>query len=124
MRHFQCHHAARPLPLPPGPFICTEAVGWSHALREDARCSYKEELLLPDFATDRALGLALYFASLVSQITSGLPKIYLVKQPGDGPGLEERTKQRLLGFDRNRQGYKGKHRSMPAVFITTKIWGI
>jgi len=95
------------------PFVMSgvnyEAVGWSHALRRDSKCSYKEQLLLPDFKTalDSVLGLALFFTTLMNPITGGLLENYLVTQPGDGPGLKEMQEDYFLAVTGTARGSKG-----------------
>eukprot|EP00536_Pseudo-nitzschia_multiseries_P010537 jgi/Psemu1/203535/e_gw1.324.28.1 len=95
------------------PFVMSgvnyEAVGWSHALRREARCSYKEQLLLPDFSTalDGILGLVVFFTALMNPVTGSLLENYLVTKPGDGPGLKEMTEDYFLAVTGTAYGSKG-----------------
>eukprot|EP00534_Pseudo-nitzschia_fraudulenta_P000366 CAMPEP_0201121772 /NCGR_PEP_ID=MMETSP0850-20130426/5584_1 /ASSEMBLY_ACC=CAM_ASM_000622 /TAXON_ID=183588 /ORGANISM="Pseudo-nitzschia fraudulenta, Strain WWA7" /LENGTH=578 /DNA_ID=CAMNT_0047388323 /DNA_START=326 /DNA_END=2062 /DNA_ORIENTATION=+ len=95
------------------PFVMSgvnyESVGWSHALRRDPKCSYKEQLLLPDYksALDGVLGLVLFFTSLLNPLTLGLLENYLVTQPGDGPGMTEMEEDFFLAVTGTARGTKG-----------------
>ena len=85
-----------------------ETVGWSHALRKDPRCSYKEQLLVPDFKTglDGILTLIVFFTSLMNPITGGLLE-KLVTQPGDGPDLAAMENDYFLAATGTARGSKG-----------------
>lgn len=95
------------------PFVMSgvnyEAVSCSHALRRDPKCSYKEQLLLPDFKTalDGVLGLLLFFTSLMNPITLGLLENYLVTQPGEGPAMNEMENDYFLAVTGTARGNKG-----------------
>ncbi len=95
-----------------GPFVMSgvnyEAVGWSHALRKDPKCSYKEQLLLPDFKTafDGVLSLLVFFTSLMNPLTLGLVE-KLVTQPGDGPDLASMEEEYFLAVTGTARGSKG-----------------
>lgn len=95
-----------------GPFVMSavnyEAVGWSHALRKDPKCSYKEQLLLPDFKTalDGVLTLLMFFTSLMNPLTLGLIE-NLITQPGDGPELVAMEEDYFLAVTGTARGSKG-----------------
>ena len=95
-----------------GPFVMAavnyEAVGFSHALRKDPKCSYKEQLLLPDFKTalDGSLTLLLFFTSLMNPLTLGLIE-KLITQPGDGPDLRSMEEDYFLAVTGTARGSKG-----------------
>jgi len=85
-----------------------EAVGWSHALRKDPKCSYKEQLLLPDFKTalDGVLTLLVFFTSLMNPLTLGLIE-KLITQPGDGPDLASMEEEYFLAVTGTARGSEG-----------------
>ncbi len=95
-----------------GPFVMSavnyEAVGWSHALRRDPKCSYKEQLLLPDFKTalDGSLTLLVFFTSLMNPLTLGIVE-KLVTQPGDGPDMTSMEEDYFLAVTGTARGSKG-----------------
>lgn len=85
-----------------------ETVSWSHALRKDSRCSYKEQLLVPDFKTglDGTLTLLVFFTSLMNPLTGGLLE-KLITQPGDGPDLKSMEDSYFLAATGTARGSKG-----------------
>jgi len=95
-----------------GPFVMSgvnyEAVGWSHSLRRDPKCSYKEQVLLPDFKTalDSVLTLLVFFTSLMNPLTLGLIE-KLVTQPGDGPDMASMEEEYFLAVTGTARGSKG-----------------
>jgi len=94
------------------PFVMSgvnyEAVGWSHALRRDPKCSYKEQLLVPDFKTalDGVLTLLMFFTSLMNPLTMGLLE-KLITQPGDGPDIAPMEEEYFLAVTGTAKGSKG-----------------
>merc|ERR1719197_2445268 len=94
------------------PFVMSavnyEAVGWSHALRKDPKCSYKEQLLQPDYKTalDGALTLLLFFTSLMNPLTLGLLE-KLITQPGDGADMAAMEEDYFLATTGTARGSKG-----------------
>lgn len=95
-----------------GPFVMSgvnyEAVGWSHALRRDPKCSYKEQVLLPDFKTalDSVLTLLVFFTSLMNPLTLGLIE-KVVTQPGDGPDMASMEEEYFLAVTGTARGSNG-----------------
>lgn len=95
------------------PFVMSavnyETVGWSHALRKDPRCSYKEQLLVPDFKTglDGVLTLAVFFTSLMNPLTGGLLEKLLLTQPGSGPEMEAMENDYFLAATGTARGSRG-----------------
>merc|ERR1712224_1178729 len=94
------------------PFVMSgvnyETVGWSHALRKDPKCSYKEQLLVPDFKTglDTIVTLVVFFTSLMNPLTGGLLE-KLMTQPGDGPDLAAMENEYFLAATGTARGSKG-----------------
>merc|ERR1712157_180840 len=74
----------------------------------DPRCSYKEQLLVPDFKTglDGTLTLLMFFTSLMNPLTGGLLE-KLIPQPGDGPDLEAMENEYFLAVTGTAKGSKG-----------------
>jgi short subunit dehydrogenase-like uncharacterized protein len=95
-----------------GPFVMSgvnyEVVAFSHALRKDAKCSYKEQLLLPDFKTalDGVLTLVMFITSLMNPLTLGLIEKFIT-QPGDGPDLASMEEDYFLAVTGTAKGSKG-----------------
>lgn len=95
-----------------GPFVMSavnyEAVSWSHALRKDPKCSYKEQSLLPDFKTalDSVVTLLVFFTSLMNPLTLGLIE-KVVTQPGDGPNMKSMEEEYFLAVTGTARGSKG-----------------
>jgi len=85
-----------------------EAVGWSHALRKDPKCSYKEQCLYLDFKTalDNVLTLLMFFTSLMNPLTLGLIE-KLITQPGDGPDITSMEEEYFLAVTGTARGSKG-----------------
>ena len=94
------------------PFVMSavnyEAVGWSHALREDPECSYKEQQLVPDFKTalDGILTLIMFFTSIMNPLTGKLIE-KAITQPGDGPDLKSMENDYFLAVTGTAFGSKG-----------------
>jgi len=94
------------------PFVMSainyETVGWSHALRKDPRCSYKEQQLVPDFKTGLSgvLGLVVMVTSLLNPITGSLVE-KMLPQPGDGPKMEAMENDYFLAVTGTARGSKG-----------------
>ena len=95
-----------------GPFVMSavnyEVVTFSHALRKDAKCSYKEQTLLPDYKTalDGVLTLLMFFTSLMNPLTLGLIE-KIITQPGDGPDLAAMEEDYFLAITGTAKGSKG-----------------
>jgi len=95
------------------PFVMSgvnyEAVGWSHALRRDAKCSYKEMQLVPDYSTalDGVASLLVFFTALANPLTGRLFENYLLTQPGEGPGMKEMTDDFFLALTGTAYGSNG-----------------
>ena len=95
-----------------GPFVMAavnyEVVTFSHALRKDAKCSYKEQTLLPDYKTalDSVLTLVMFFTSLMNPLTLALIE-KIITQPGDGPDLAAMEEDYFLAITGTAKGSKG-----------------
>jgi hypothetical protein len=95
------------------PFVMSgvnyEAISWSHALRKDPSCSYKEQLVQPDYKTavDGVLGLIIFFTSLMNPITGTLIENFIVTKPGDGPSMYDMTNKYFLAVTGTAYGNKG-----------------
>ena len=95
------------------PFVMSgvnyEAISWSHALRKDPICSYKEQLVQPDLKTalDGVLGLTIFLTSLMNPITGKLLEKFVITKPGDGPTMEDMTNKYFLAVTGTAYGSKG-----------------
>jgi len=95
------------------PFVMSgvnyESIAWSHALREDPTCSYKEQLVQPDYKTalDGVLGLVMFFTSLMNPITGKLIENYAMAKPGTGPSMKEMNNDYFLAVTGTAVGTKG-----------------
>lgn len=94
------------------PFVMSavnyDTVNFSHALRRDPKCSYKEQALVDDYKTglDSVLTLVMFFSSLLNPITGGLIE-KLLPQPGDGPDMEAMQNEYFLAVTGTARGSKG-----------------
>jgi len=85
-----------------------DTVNFSHALRRDPKCSYKEQALVEDYKTglDSVLGLVIFFSSMMNPITGGLVE-KLLPQPGDGPDMAAMEHEYFLAVTGTARGSKG-----------------
>lgn len=94
------------------PFVMSgvnyETAAWSHALRKDPKCSYKEQLLVPDFKTglDGVLTLLMFFTSMLNPLTMALIE-KVITQPGDGPDMKSMEEEYFLAITGTATGSKG-----------------